>query len=231
MDVQRQYRISAKKYHPDRPTGDEEKFKEVNNAYSRLEEHFKRPHDNPFMNFFDGFTDALHRRQRCIEIVMTIEELFTGKTIRIQNQTINLPAGMIPNTFIHIPELHLDCLIRLAKHNYFSVEHRTMNLIFKVNISLYEALVGYVGKIRHPSGRMLYISTPKNRVIKDGERMVCKGMGINFDSMESDFVVIFNVTLPTRIDVDKHRQVLQDVFECNVPIIIKSNSDLEVNLI
>ena len=123
VDVQRQYRIGAKQYHPDRPSGDEEKFKEINNAFGRLENHFKTPSGGgAFVNLFDSFAESVNRRRRCVEIVLTLEELFTGKTINIHNQQVNLPAGMIPNTIFQIPELQAECLIRLARHNYFTIE-------------------------------------------------------------------------------------------------------------
>ena len=235
VDVQRQYRIGAKQYHPDRPSGDEEKFNEINNAFGRLENHFKTPPGGgAFVNLFDSFAESVNRRRRCVEIVLTLEELFTGKTINIHNQQVNLPAGMIPNTIFQIPELQAECLIRLARHNYFTIEPISMNIVFRTNISLYEALVGYIGKIKHPNGKMLYISTPKNKVIKDGELMTCKGLGINVgidhSRAVSDFVVVFHVTMPAHVDVDAHRQVLKTVFECNVPTIIKKPSDIDVAL-
>jgi DnaJ-class molecular chaperone len=231
IEVQRQYRVHAKRYHPDRPNGDEERFKEINNAFERLQKHFNRPQGDPFEFVFDKFAESIHRRRRCVDIQLTLEELFTGKTVYVQNTKISLPAGMIPDTVVHLPELSVDCFIRLARHTYFSVAPRSMNIVFQTNISLYEALTGYVGKIKHPNGKMLYISTPKNRVIHDNEQMTCKGLGINLGSgAVSDFVVRFNVLMPKFIDADVHRDALRNVFECNVPNIIKNDTDVTVNL-
>ena len=231
VDVQRQYRVQAKRYHPDRPNGDEEKFKEINNAFERLEKHFNRPQGDRFDFFFDQFAESVNRRRSCVDIQMTLEELFTGKTLYVRDTKISLPAGMIPNTVVHLPELSVDCFIRLVRHNYFSVTPRSMNIVFETNISLYEALTGYVGKIRHPNGKMLFISTPKNRVIHDNEHMSYKCLGINLGSgVVSDFVVRFKVSMPKCIDVDAHRDVLRTVFECNVPTIIKKPSDIDVAL-
>lgn len=48
-EIKKAFREMSKKYHPDRPSGDEAKFKEINEAYSVLGDETKRKeYDNPF---------------------------------------------------------------------------------------------------------------------------------------------------------------------------------------
>lgn len=62
-DIKKAYRRLSKKYHPDLNSGDkvsEEKFKEINEAYSVLSDPDKRrsydnPNHNPFGDMFNGF--------------------------------------------------------------------------------------------------------------------------------------------------------------------------------
>ena len=50
-DIKKAYRDLANKYHPDKPSGNEEKFKEAAEAYSVLSDSKKRSqHDNPAFN-------------------------------------------------------------------------------------------------------------------------------------------------------------------------------------
>jgi DnaJ-class molecular chaperone len=233
-DVQKQFRSLAKIHHPDRKTGDLEKFKELNNAYSRLEERFKTPRDNVFNKFFGDFAESFHQRSRCIDVTITIEELFSGKTVWIQNKKLNIPPGLVPNTILNIPELNVEVFLRVAKHNHYSIEPRTMNLVFRTSISLYEALVGYTGKIKHPDGSMLFLHSPKDRVVRDGQILTCKLKGIPLSGehtqQTSDFVVVFHVIMPVKIDSDKYRSLLKEVFDCNVPTILRRDSDVDVQL-
>jgi DnaJ-class molecular chaperone len=53
-EIKKKYRTLSLKYHPDRPDGDEEKFKEINKAYSILNDSVeKRKYDNPPQGFND----------------------------------------------------------------------------------------------------------------------------------------------------------------------------------
>ncbi len=53
-DVKRAYRKLALQYHPDKPTGDEEKFKEINEAYQTLSDQEKRAQYDQFGSAFGG---------------------------------------------------------------------------------------------------------------------------------------------------------------------------------
>lgn len=53
-DIKRAYRKLALQYHPDKPTGDEEKFKEINEAYQVLSDQEKRAQYDQFGQTFEG---------------------------------------------------------------------------------------------------------------------------------------------------------------------------------
>lgn len=69
-EIKKAYRKLSKKYHPDNSqTGDEEKFKEINNAYEILSDKNKRAEfDNPFSSQWSGgfnpFADFFRNQQR-----------------------------------------------------------------------------------------------------------------------------------------------------------------------
>ena len=53
-DIKKAYRKLAHQYHPDRPSGDEKRFKEVNEAYQVLSNKEKRSQYDRFGKAFDG---------------------------------------------------------------------------------------------------------------------------------------------------------------------------------
>lgn len=55
-EIKKAYKTLSKKYHPDMKTGDENKFKEVNEAYSTLgDEQKRKEYDNPMGGDFGNF--------------------------------------------------------------------------------------------------------------------------------------------------------------------------------
>jgi len=118
-DIRKAYKKKSMQLHPDRPDGDAEKFKQVNEAYSVLKDADKRAqYDNPqprfstnnmnagFGNGFEdiineafGFRQQQHPRNQDIKIGVTIdfEDILTGKKLiaayRLRNgseETVNL---------------------------------------------------------------------------------------------------------------------------------------------
>lgn len=53
-DIKKAFRKKAHQYHPDKSTGDEEKFKEINEAYQVLSDEKKRSQYDQFGSSFDG---------------------------------------------------------------------------------------------------------------------------------------------------------------------------------
>lgn len=55
-DIKKAYRKLAVKYHPDKPGGDEERFKEIADAYDQLTNPKRKAQENPFSGDFDFST-------------------------------------------------------------------------------------------------------------------------------------------------------------------------------
>lgn len=119
-EIKKAYRRLAKQYHPDRPDGNEEQFKRVNEAYDTIknggpqQQQQRNPFNNagPFDNFDDlfrqhfgnGFRPPPPRNKDVrISLTITLEELISQRTKNIQirmsnNQqrqvSITIPAGI-----------------------------------------------------------------------------------------------------------------------------------------
>lgn len=116
-EIKKAYRKLSKKYHPDRKDGNEEKFKEINEAYSILgDEQKRREYDNPnvndgwggswfsssgFHNPFGGFGGRMRQMYSDIQVqvVIPIEDAYTGckKQVRVNDKILNvdIPKGTI----------------------------------------------------------------------------------------------------------------------------------------
>lgn len=109
-EIKRAYRKLAMANHPDRPDGNEEKFKKISEAYDILSDPMKRSqYDNPQPQYrfntsnMEGFEDVFaqafgfrnpsrRRRNRDIQISYTIDfkDIFTGRAISL---AYSLPSG------------------------------------------------------------------------------------------------------------------------------------------
>lgn len=87
-DIKKSYRDLSKKYHPDVNSDGEEKFKEINEAYSVLSDSNKRAEYDSQRNFkpFNNFT--FNRREESLDLVLqfniTVTESFLGATKKIK---------------------------------------------------------------------------------------------------------------------------------------------------
>jgi len=84
-EIKRTYRELAQKYHPDKPGGDEKKFKEINEAYSILSDDKKRAQYDQFGSDFSGFAGS--------QGGMSWEDIF--RNYSAQGQNIEFDIGDI----------------------------------------------------------------------------------------------------------------------------------------
>jgi len=72
-ELKKRYRELAKKYHPDLPTGDTEKMKEINNEYDYLKERLKNgQHKQQTAESMDAFRDAINTLVRIPDVEVEI---------------------------------------------------------------------------------------------------------------------------------------------------------------
>jgi DnaJ-class molecular chaperone len=156
-DLKQAYKKLSMQHHPDRG-GNEETFKQINEAYSTLKDPRKRQeYDNPPQHQFNtgnpfnsggmgGFEDVFaqfgfrHPQQRQprnrdvnIEYKISFEEVFTGKTVNIQYR---LPSGQIETLDATVPPgmKHNDS-VRFAGKGDNSMSHlQRGNLILNIKV-------------------------------------------------------------------------------------------------
>ena len=97
QEIKKKYKLLAMKYHPDRNSDGEEKFKEISKAYEILsDEEKKQNYDmfgslnsnespiNPFSNMF------MRKKQTLKKLKVSIEEIYLEKTIVVNFKILNI---------------------------------------------------------------------------------------------------------------------------------------------
>jgi DnaJ-class molecular chaperone len=240
-DIKTAYKNLAKIHHPDKG-GDPERFKEINNAFDRLsnpnkknETHHHDPFENVARQFFGGSFPFFHGGQpphrgmfkQMVDVHMNLEDIYQAKRLHVNNQEVYIPANTPIHKEIPVPGTNIVILIRHNKHPVFDVESHTYNLVYKQNISLCEALLGFQCKLKHPNGEMLFIKSPPNKVIQNNMVLTAKGKGIpTIRGPLSNLIVMFEVEIPSSFDSEKYGSVLKEMFGWDVPEIKQTPGDV-----
>lgn len=100
-EIKQSYRRLAKQYHPDMSTGNEQKFKDINNAYTTLSDEKKRAEYDMSLNFsqFRQFDDLFKPRENLnIErsVKIRLQDAYYGNTIRVEIYSNDIVEVKIP---------------------------------------------------------------------------------------------------------------------------------------
>lgn len=233
-DIKKAYKTQAMKNHPDKG-GDEKKFKEINNAYTTITREtndspfdvFQREMHTMFSNGFHFHTEPLFKQARVYEVRLSLEAFFTGKTLNVDGQHINVPMNLPINSIIHVPNRDIKIRLKAKKHAMFSLDMYN-NLILSEQISLFEALTGFKKKIKLPSGKSVLLQT--NKCVEPNQTFVVRHHGMPSNNGFTHLLVNLKVIFPVNIDFSKHLPALQDIFNCRVPPMCVQPEDTVIDL-
>jgi DnaJ-class molecular chaperone len=243
-EIKKQYRKLAMLHHPDKG-GDSEKFKQVNDAYYKItnkdNEHRHAPDMTDFAREFfnmhaNGFPFGVHMRppgmvfRQNVDVAITLEDIYKGKRLRVNHHEVNIKPDIAICERIEIPNSNMSVRLKLTKHPIFQVENGSLNLIYKQTISLCEALIGFKGRIKHPSGTMLFCSTKEGKVMGQSEmvRIPGKGIPVNNRGSVSDLIVIFDIQMPSNIDTEKYTGVIKEMLRWDVPDVTPNSNEEKI---
>jgi DnaJ-class molecular chaperone len=173
------------------------------------------------VNINGGFNQVRAPEPIIKNIQMTIEQSFTGCTMPIEverwvlnnnvktmeNETlyINIPQGIDNNEAILIKEkgnvvnqtIRGDIKIGIQIVNNSIFKRNGLDLIYKQEISLKEALCGFSIEFVHLSGKKLRLNNQDNpSVIKPGHRNIFKSMGMTRDQNVGSLILELDIRFP-----------------------------------
>ena len=171
-------------------------------------------------DIFDNICENMMNVPTINKIVnITMEECYNGSTIaltierinqtRIKNTTeeitlnVCIPPGINNNEEIILEKQgHImntkkgDVNIRIVIDNHAFFERNNMDLIYKHQITLKEAICGFKFSIEHLNGEMLNLNHNGNTVIQPGSQKKIQNYGLVNNNQTGNLIIIFNVILP-----------------------------------
>lgn len=232
-DIKKAYRRLAKKYHPDKPDGNEEKFKRVNEAYERIvkgetEEPMTYKQDpyggrSPF-DFEDLFAQQFGRNPRNKDVRVTLyvdlEDVYNcvKKTINIRTNTtsksvtIDIPRGVTHGTEVRYHGFGEDInsgppghlFVTFAINKHHHYSIEEYDLVKRLNITIREAMIGTEKIITTPDNRNLKLNIQPGTQSKTRLRIPESGLPKR-NLPNGNLYVEINVEIPklTPADLDK----------------------------
>ena len=281
--IKKEFRKLSLKYHPDKPNGDEEKFKEINEAYQTLSNDEKRrqydnknpgnyfnrnnrggfnhpmyssgggfngyPMNDMFSSMFNHgnfpfhfsndmnnnanikiFRNGVEVNNKNIipetintNIKITMKQSYEGVSIpldisrtiiRNQEKTkenesiyVEIPKGVGNNETIVmknlgniINEQKSDLKIKIILESTNEFERDGLDIIYKKNISLKEALCGFSFNLSFINGKIYTINNNSGNIIYPGYLKELPNMGFTRGNNTGKLIIKFSISFPEKID-------------------------------
>jgi DnaJ-class molecular chaperone len=221
-DVKIKYKSLAKQYHPDKPGGDSDKFKEINTAYDEIinPKHEQQMHSDFFSMFanrsFSGGFGVHVKQQHVQDIPITLEEMYNGKhaSFRINNEKVEIhivPGSKEMDEFrVDVKNILVIFRLRQVKHPLFTREGN--NLCTSIDVHLFRLLTSFEVRYTHITKEQ-YTIRMETKVLHPAHRVVIDGMGLPVRNTTEfgNLIIKLNVIMPESIlesDYEKLQEIL-----------------------
>jgi DnaJ-class molecular chaperone len=228
QEIKKAYRQAAMKFHPDRNPDDpdaDSKFKAATEAYETLSDVNKRAeydnrgkssfhtffrdgggstfNTNDFEDLFRQFRTSSAPRKPLYRANITLQQAYYGTSLRFDNQTVNIPAGIRSGNKLHFQDKMIE--VHVSHHPKF--KRSNDDLLVDIKISAIEAMVGIEATITHLNGSKLKFKIPAGCQVGQVIKLNGKGMPNPEHDRHGDLLIRCSVTVPVLTDEEKERIV------------------------
>lgn len=180
---------------------------------------------NTFMNQLNKPTPIMKN------ITITMDQVLTGATIPIEIERwlmegntktfeketiyINIPKGIDDNEIIVLREKgniinehikgDIKIFVKIENHSLF--ERKGLDLIYKKNISLKEALCGFSFDLPYLNGRSYVLNNTSGNIIKPNYTKMIPDMGLVRENHKGNLIIQFQVEFPDHLSKEKIDQL------------------------
>jgi DnaJ-class molecular chaperone len=132
------------------------------------------------------------------------------KSTEIEMLSINIPQGISENEQFLVKDKgnaiqgnysDLSIVFSIKPHPYFI--KKDMDLIFKKNISLKDALCGGSFELRHLNGKTLNINNSNRSIIKPNFKKTIPGLGIIKNNVIGNLIIEFYIDFPDELTTEQ----------------------------
>ena len=212
-EIKRAYKKLAMSYHPDRSTGDEDKFKMINEAYSILSNDEKRrEYDLQSLDSSYSFnkTRARPRRENTTTVTMkvvsiSLKDAYNGKYMTIDNSAIFIPPGVRNGTTIFSSNMMIKIIVAPDKKFKRSGD----DLLVTININAIEAMLGMDVTLEHLDGSEIKFKLSPG--IQHGQVINISGKGMKnpeFAGVSGNLLVKCNIEIPKGLTEEERSSIM-----------------------
>jgi curved DNA-binding protein len=222
-EIKRAFKKLAMKHHPDRG-GDEQQFKQINEAYAILSNpERKQQHDNPGFNFrstpggnFHDVFDEFFRQQRQqrtsivrLSLYIDLKTAATGgeKLVSLQTNNgpqaveIEIPEGINDGDTVRYPQLlgHSDLQVTFRIHPDKTWNRQGSNLTREVELDFWDFILGSKTEVETIYSDRIVLTVPPKTQPGTLMRIKGKGMRGKYAGQTGDMFVKLAAKLPENL--------------------------------
>ncbi len=165
------------------------------------------------ITFEDSFTGA--------SLPLIIERKdYRNRNVKFSKETlyIDVPEGVDHGEILlikkkgniskqgNMSDLKLTVNVNNTEHNEF--KRKGMDLEYKINLTLKEALGGFSKQIVHLNNTIIKINSPKGTIIQNLSKRKVQGLGFKRKERTGNLYVIFNINIPKELSLEKIDQIM-----------------------
>ena len=201
--------------------------KTYNKTFNNKQNHNDKEYNNKQLNIEkNSFIEPIIKN-----IEITLEESYTGiqypllisrniiidniKQNEVEKIYIFIPEGIDDNEIIRVKEKgniinekkgDIKIYIKIKDNNLF--KRNGLNLIYKKNISLKEALCGLEFNLNHINGNNYLIKN--SSIVQPNSKKILKSKGMKREDMYGDLIIEFNIVFPSYLNNDS-KNILREI--------------------
>ena len=204
------YKKLANTYHPDKPTGDTEKFKTIKQAYETIK---KGPQRSPFEDLFANANYRPYKPQININAEISVKHAVLGgdKIIQVPTRqgrqflTVNLPPNIYTNKVIQFDQGDLNLMVRFIVRDDKEWQIQHLDLHKTEEISVWDLMLGTQKEVQLIDGTKISIKVhPKTN---PGTKLKLQNKGIHNGSLYITLKGVF----PKTVSTEQHAEIIANL--------------------
>lgn len=186
VDVKKQYRKLSLEFHPDRPTGNQEKFNKLTEAYQHI---LGAPRDPQLDRVVD----------------VTLEQSFSGALVPVGEETvyIEIPPGIDDKEIVTAEGTRYT--VRLTNDTRFV--RQGLDLYYTHTLTLKEALCGFVFPLELLDGSTIRVNNEDGQIISPRQKKKISHYGMRRGHHAGHLYIVFDVRFPTQLSAEQQAAI------------------------
>jgi DnaJ-class molecular chaperone len=206
--IRKTYRKLSLLYHPDKPTGDTNKFQELNAAYDKLMQPKSDTLDYVKDSKIESMMEAFFSTPIMVPITITMYQSYTGCKLPVTVERwevhhrvretiyVDIPPGIDSNEHIMISHKTPPVCVVVTVHNETQFVRKGLDLWYTHSLTLKEAFCGFIFELEYIDRERFRIKTPRGTIVPPNYKKRIPKRGMKRDNEVGELVIEFMVAFP-----------------------------------